>query len=98
MEANDWTFLVRGSAMAQWTPWSAFFRLVLQILDAIPAPGEPQRHFAVISSKIRDAMRINVPILTKHSFFDPLAFRLDAPGEEILQETFEAVLNLIARM
>jgi hypothetical protein len=57
-----------------------------------------QRHFAVISSKIRDAMRISVPILTKHSFFDVLAFRLDAPGEEILQETFEAVLNLIARM
>lgn len=98
MAANDWIFLVRGSAMPQWTPWAAFFSLVRQILDAIPAPGEPQRHFAVISSRIREAMRTNVPILTKHSFFDPLAFPLDAPGEEILQDIFEAVLNLIARM
>jgi hypothetical protein len=43
-------------------------------------------------------MRTNVPILTRHSFFEPLAFPLDAPGEEIPQDIFEAVLNLIARM
>ena len=98
MASEDWTFLAGGSAMARWTPWAAFFRLVCQVLEAIPAPGEPQKHSAVISSKIRDAMRIYGPRLTNYSFFDALALRLDAPGEEIIQKIGAAILNLIARM
>ena len=98
MASDDWTFLTGGSPMPQWMPWGAFFRLVCQILDAIPAPGEPQKHSAVIASKIRDAMRIHGPMLAKNSFFDALALRLDAPGEEIIQKTGSAILNLISRM
>jgi hypothetical protein len=98
MAPADWTFLTGGSALPQWTPWAAFFRLVCQVLEAIPAPGEPERPSAVISSKIRDAMRVAGPVLTPSRFFDDLAVRLDAPGEEILQKMGGAIPNLMARM
>lgn len=98
MASDDWTFLTGRSALPQWTPWAAFFSLVRQVLNAIPAPGEPQKHSAVISSKIRDAMRMHGPMLTNYSFFDALALRLDEPGEEIIQKIGAAILNLMNRM
>jgi hypothetical protein len=98
MVSADWTFLTGGSALPEWTPWAAFFRFICQVLHAIPAPGEPEKHSAVISSKIRDAMRLAGPLLTPHRFFDDLAVRSEAPGEEILQKMSGAIFNLIARM
>ena len=98
MMSADWTFLTGGSALPQWTPWAAFFRFIGQVLDAIPAPGQPERHSAVISSKIREAMRVAGPVLGPHRFFDDLAVCLDAPGEELLQKIGGALLHLIARM
>jgi hypothetical protein len=43
-------------------------------------------------------MRLAGPLLTPHRFFDDLAMRLEAPGEEILHKMSGAIFHLIARM
>lgn len=82
---SDWSFLVPGGVFPRWQPWTALFRLVQSVLTAIPAPGEKERHPAVVSSEIRDTLVRHGGPLADAGLPAGLHLRPNGTGEELLE-------------
>ena len=96
LQSTDWTFLTNGHPLPQWFPWAAIFSLVRQLLAAIPEKDEKERHPAVISSKLRDALATHGTALATAGLLPALNLRPEAPGDELLQTLTERLPAALA--
>lgn len=98
VQPTDWTFLTNGRTLPQWFPWAALFSVVRQVLSAIPAPGEKERHPAVISSKLRESLATHGQALAAAGLLPALDLRPEAPGNELLQTLADRLPAAIANL
>ncbi|MBX3742327.1 MAG: hypothetical protein KF712_15165 [Akkermansiaceae bacterium] len=91
MKEHDWRFLTGGQPLPQWTVWPPLWSLVCTVVEALPVSGEPEKHQAVVSSKIREKLAADGEALAAAGFLPALDVRPGAPGAELL-DTLEVSL------
>lgn len=84
MKEEGWRFLTGGQPLPQWTVWTPLWSLVCAVVDALPIAGEPDKHPAVVSSKIRETLVVEGEALAAAGFLPSLDVRPGAPGTELL--------------
>ena len=98
IQPSDWAFLTNGRPLPCWFPWASLFALVRQVLITIPAPGEPEKHPAVVSAKLRAVLAAQGPALASAGLLPALDLRPQATGDELLQTLAERLPAALAAL
>ena len=84
LKAADWQFLTPGTPLPRWISWPPLWSLIQTLLDALPAPGQPGKHPAILSSTLRDRLATDGEALAAAGLLPLLDLRSGATGEELL--------------
>ena len=95
LKASDWQFLTAGAPLPRWISWPPLWSLVQTLLDALPAPGQADKHPALISSALRDRLATDGEALAAAGLLPLLNLRSGATGLELLDSIEVAVPSLL---
>ena len=98
LKAADWQFLTDGAPLPRWISWPPLWSLIQTLLDVLPAPGQADKHPALISSALRDRLATDGEALAAAGLLPLLNLRSGATGQELLaslESTVPGLLDLI---
>jgi hypothetical protein len=95
IKPDDWQFLTPGKPLPKWIAWPPLWSLVQTLLECLPEAGQPGKHPAVISSKLRDRLVADGHALAAAGLLPLLDLRSGAPGEELLESLAATVPDLL---
>lgn len=95
LKAADWQFLTDGAPLPRWISWPPLWSLVQTLLDVLPAPGQQEKHPAVIASKLRDRLATDGEALAAAGLLPLLNLRSGATGTELLSSLEATVPGLL---
>lgn len=98
IRASDWAFLSGGQPIPQWFRWAPLFRLILEVLAAIPEAGANARSQVVISSKLREVLTTHGESYMADGLLSELDLRPRAGSEELLRSLAARLPHLIIRL
>jgi hypothetical protein len=95
LNATDWQFLTNGAPLPRWISWPPLWSLVQTLLDMLPAPGQAEKHPALISSALRDHLATDGEALAAAGLLPLLNLRSGATGQELLESLEASVPGLL---
>jgi hypothetical protein len=95
LKATDWQFLTNGAPLPRWISWPPLWSLVQTLLDVLPAPGQADKHPAIISSALRDRLAADGEALAAAGLLPLLNLRAGATGQELLESLEATVPDLL---
>jgi hypothetical protein len=95
IKASDWQFLTDGAPLPRWISWPPLWSLVQTLLNVLPAPGQEDKHPAVIASKLRDRLATDGEALAAAGLLPLLNLRSGATGTELLSSLEATVPGLL---
>ncbi len=95
LNATDWQFLTNGASLPRWICWPPLWSLIQTLLDVLPAPGQAEKHPALISSALRERLANDGEALAAAGLLPRLNLRSGATGQELLASLETAVPGLL---
>ncbi len=95
LNATDWQFLTNGAPLPRWISWPPLWSLAQTLLDVLPAPGQAEKHPALISSALRDRLAAYGEALAAAGLLPLLNLRAGSTGQELLESLETAVPGLL---
>ena len=95
LKAADWQFLTDGAPLPRWISWPPLWSLGQTLLDVLPAPGQEEKHPAVIASQLRDRLATDGEALAAAGLLPLHKLRSGATGTELLSSLEATVPGLL---
>lgn len=98
LEPGDWAFLTGGKPLPRWIPWPPLWRIVQGILDTLLQTGDPAKHPAILSSRIREILTGQGQDLAAAGLLPLFDLRSAASGAELLATLAERLPRALDRL